>query len=141
MARLLHPGVYENLLTSALEEAIEAQKKEDLRVNVGSADASIRSELLARHVYELLRRALEAVPGEDNAQTAGQVALVNRLVEILIEHGALPEERVTDTVQLLLEIAKHSGLGDTRVTNSTPNPLSPSDWSLGQWSARRSNCE
>ena len=120
MARLLHPGVYEDLLTSALEATIEAQKKEGWKVNVSSADASMRSELLARHVYELLRRALEAVPEEGKTQTANQVTLANRLVEVLIEHGALPEERVTDTAQLLLEIAKHSGLSNA--WSQTPRP-------------------
>ena len=122
MARQFHPGIYEDLLTSALEAAIEAKKEEGYKVNVSSVDASIRSELLARHVYGLLRRALEAVPGEDNSQTANQVALANRLVEVLIEHkhGTLPEERVTNAAQLLLEIVKHSGLSDTQL--QTPRP-------------------
>lgn len=122
MARLLHPGVYEDLLTSALEAAIETQKKEGWKVNVSPADVSLRSELLAHHVYELLRRALEAVPGEDNTQTANQISLTNQLVEVLLKYkyGTLPEDRVADSAQLLLEITRHSGLSDT--PPKTPRP-------------------
>ena len=89
MTRRLHSGLYEDLLTSALEAEINARTAEGWRVDVTSADPTVRPELLARHVYHLLRRALEGIPEEDGAQPANQVALANRLVEVLVEHGAL----------------------------------------------------
>ena len=92
MTRLIRPGIYEDLLTAALEAGVTARTAEGWRVDVRPADATIRPEFLARHVYELLRRALEAIPGEGDAQAAAQVALANRLVEVLIEHGAIADD-------------------------------------------------
>ena len=48
-------------------------------VDVQSADPTVRPEFLARHFYELLRRTLEGISGDEDNQTAAQVALVNRL--------------------------------------------------------------
>ena len=87
MTRRLQSGLYEELLTSALEAEIDARTAEGWWVDVGSADATVRPEFLARHVYQLLRRALEGIPEEDGTQSANQIALANRLVEVLVEHG------------------------------------------------------
>ena len=96
MTRQLHSGLYEDLLTSALEAEINARRAEGWWVDVSSADSTVRPELLARHVYHLLRRALEGIPEEDDAQPANQVALANRLVEVLVEYGAMADDRVAD---------------------------------------------
>ena len=61
MTRRLQSGLYEELLTSALEAEIDARTAEGWWVDVGSADATVRPEFLARHVYQLLRRALEGI--------------------------------------------------------------------------------
>ena len=82
-------------------------------MDVGSADATVRSEFLARHVYQLLRRALEGIPEEDGTQSANQIALANRLVEVLFEHGAMADDRVADAARLLLEAVERRVLGDT----------------------------
>ena len=111
MTRRLHSGLYEDLLTSALEAEISARRAEGWRVDVTSADAAVRPEFLARHVYHLLRRALEGIPEEDGTQPANQVALANRLVEVLVEHGALADDRVADAARLLLEAAERPALG------------------------------
>ena len=103
MTRRLHSGLYEDLLTSALEAEINARTAEGWWVDVISADATVRPAFLARHVYHLLRRALEAIPEEDGTQSANQVALANRLVEVLVEHGAMADDRVADAGGLLLE--------------------------------------
>ena len=54
MTRRLYPGLYEDLLTSALEAEVNARKAEDWWVDVATADSTVRPELLARHVYHLL---------------------------------------------------------------------------------------
>ncbi|MDD9983661.1 MAG: hypothetical protein OXU81_20285, partial [Gammaproteobacteria bacterium] len=92
MTNRLRPGVYEDMITAALQAEIDAQREDGWRVHVLPADAVSRPEFLARHVYELLRRALEAIQGDDDAQTASQVALANRLVEALFEHGAMADD-------------------------------------------------
>ena len=111
MTRRLHPGLHEDLLTSALEAEITARTAEGWRVDISPADSTVRPELLARHVYHLLRRALEAVPEEDGAQPDRQVALANRLVGVLVEHGAMADDRVADAARLLLEAGEQRAPG------------------------------
>ena len=120
MTRRLHSGLYEDLLTSALEAEINARTAEGWWVEVTSADSTIRSELLARHVYHLLRRALEGISEEDGAQPANQVALANRLVEVLVEHGAMADDRVADAARLLLEAVERRALGGAQ--SAVPRP-------------------
>ncbi|MDE0355588.1 MAG: DUF3427 domain-containing protein [Deltaproteobacteria bacterium] len=117
MTRPLRPGLYEDLLTAALEAEIAARTEEGWRADVRWADATARPEHLARHVYGLLRRALEAVPGEGARQVTDQITLVNRLVEILFEYGAVHDDRVAGAARLLLEVLEHRGLA------GTPSPL------------------
>ena len=111
MTRRLHSGLYEDLMTSALEAEINARRAEGWWVDVSSADSTVRPELLARHVYHLLRRALEGIPEADDAQPANQVALANRLVEVLVEYGAMADDRVADAARLLLEAVERRGRG------------------------------
>ena len=113
MTHRLPPGIYEDLLTTALEAAVDARKSEGWRMDVTPSDATARPEFLARHVYGLLRRALEAIPGDDDAQATAQIDLANRLVEVLFEHGALADDRVAEAARLLLEAAERRGLGGT----------------------------
>ena len=117
MTRRLRSGLYEDLLTSALEAEINARTAEGWWVDVTTADSTVRPELLARHVYHLLRRALEGIPEDDGAQPANQVALANRLVEVLAEHA---DDRVADAARLLLEAVERQVLGRTR--SAVPRP-------------------
>ena len=116
----LPPGIYEDLLTTALEAAVDARKSEGWRMGVSPSDATARPEFLARHVHGLLRRALEAIPGDDDAQATAQIDLANRLVEVLFEHGALADDRVAEAARLLLEAAERPGLGG--VPSPIPRP-------------------
>ncbi len=120
MTRRLHSGIYEDLLTAALEAEVNARKAEGLWVDVTSADSTVRPELLARHVYHLLRRALEGIPEEDGAQPANQVALANRLVDVLVEHGAVADDRVAESARLLLEAAERRALSGTPLAIPRP---------------------
>ncbi len=120
MTRRLQSGLYEDLLTSALEAEINDRTAEGWWVNVTSADSTARPELLARHVYLLLRRALERIPEEDGAQPANQVALANRVVDVLVEHGALADDRIADAARLLLEAVERRALGGTQ--SPVPRP-------------------
>ena len=120
MTRQSHSGLYEDLLTSALEVEINARTAEGWWVDVAAADSTVRPELLARHVHRLLRRALEGVPEEDGAQPANQVALANRVVEVLVEYGAIADDRVADAARLLLEAVERRALGGTR--SAVPRP-------------------
>ncbi len=120
MTRRLQSGLYEDLLTSALETEIDARAAEGWWVDVVAADATVRPEFLARHVYHLLRRALEGIPEGKGSQSANQVALANRLVEVLVEHGAVADDRVADAARLLLEAVELRVLGETQ--SPVPRP-------------------
>ena len=120
MTRRLQAGLYEDLLTSALEAEIKARKAEGWWIDVASADSTLRPELLARHVYFLLRRALEGISEDGGAQPASQVALANRLIEVLVEHGAMADNRVADAASLLLEAVERRALG--RAKSAVPRP-------------------
>ena len=120
MTRRLHSGLYEDLLTSALETEIDARAAEGWWVDIVAADATVRPDFLARHVYHLLRRALEGIPEGKGSQSANQVALTNRLVKVLEEHGAMADDRVADTARLLLEAVEHRVLGGTQSTVPRP---------------------
>ncbi len=112
MTHRLPAGLYEDLVTSALEAEVDARTAEGWRMDVQPADATVRPEFLARHVYQLLRRALEGISERDGTQSADQVALANRLVEVLAEHGVMDNDRVADAARLLLEAVEHRVLGD-----------------------------
>ncbi len=106
MTRLIHSGLYEELITSALEAEINARKTQGWWVDVRSTDRTVRPEILARHIYKLLRCALEEIPGNENTQSTEQIALVNRLVEVLFKHGVTTDNQVTDTVRIIAEVVK-----------------------------------
>ena len=117
MTHRIRPGVYEEMITAALQAEIDGRREDGWRVDVRPADVTLRPEFLARHVFVLLRRALEAIHGDEDAQATLQVALANRLVEALFEHGAMADDRVAEAARLLIEAADRRGLGDL------PSPL------------------
>ena len=121
MTRRLRLGLYEDLLTSALEAEVDARTAEGWSVKIRPADTAVRSEFLARHVYELLRRALDGIPDTDGSQATMQTDLVNRIVEVLFEHGAMADDQVEDAARLLLEVVERRAFGDTQP--SIPRPV------------------
>ena len=110
MKRLQQPGLYEDLLTAALKAEINTREQEGWDIKIGDADVTVRSEILARHVYELVRRVLDDMSGDQGVRTAKQVALVNHLIDTLIGYGAESSDQVADTARLLLEAIDRKGL-------------------------------
>ena len=68
-------------MTVALESGVEARQADGWKLDLKSADSTLRPELLARHIYTITRHVLETIPGEGEAQATEQVALANRLIE------------------------------------------------------------
>jgi len=101
----LRPGLYEDLTTERLEEALVGVEKdlvERRRLDPGDADV-----VIARYLADLVHRALTARRGDDNDAVERQVALANRLVGTLRElapnaFGGL--EEVSPSHDLLLAI-------------------------------------
>ncbi len=110
----LAPGLYEALITDAIDAALQEEGWVPDRRAL-SADAS--ADMLARHVYEAARRVLHSVVGADRVER--QRAVANRLLEAL-SHIAPDEVGPEDAVQaeVLLSALRRSdvGLGDGTLT-------------------------
>ena len=125
MKRPLPTGLYEDLLTFALDAEKASRVADGWYVDSRRlSDPNARPEFLARHVYELLRHALEAMPGTtDDKKAAAQIRLANLLVESLLKFGAAADDKVKEPAQLLLEVAERGGLANN--PSSTSRPILP----------------
>jgi len=70
-------GVYEDLITNALDRRIKAVAP-DL-VQRSSLDPADAHDVLSRHIAALTRRALRSLPGDDATKLAQQIELTNRI--------------------------------------------------------------
>jgi superfamily II DNA or RNA helicase/HKD family nuclease len=98
-------GVYEHVVTVGLEERL-ARVDADLvqRARLDPADAH---EVLARHITSLVRRALQAVPGQDADRVARQVELTNQIaaaIAMALPRSAEQGDFVADSHDLLRAI-------------------------------------
>ncbi len=75
----LAPGLYEELVTKDSAASLEAL--EELAAEIGNLTSDTAPQILARHVYTLLEKALRSAPKEDKLAT--QLSLVERLVALL----------------------------------------------------------
>jgi superfamily II DNA or RNA helicase/HKD family nuclease len=102
----LSRGVYEHLVTVALEEALTGVDADLVqRARLDPADSH---EVLARHVAALARRALRAVPGQDAERLARQVQLANHMaaaIAAVLPHAARRGDLVAASHDLLTAIA------------------------------------
>ena len=96
----LVPGLHERLVTTELQLALA--KDADLEAMFAAVDSADQPHVLARHVYELTRRALE-----NSSDRAGRLQLVNDLVAVLGDAGAA----VDAPAQQLHRLAIPSGPG------------------------------
>jgi superfamily II DNA or RNA helicase/HKD family nuclease len=76
-------GVYEDLVTNALELRIKAVAPDLVqRSSLEPADAH---DVLSRHIAALTRRALRSVSGDDSAKLAAQIELTNRIAAAIAD--------------------------------------------------------
>ncbi len=111
MNHRLQSGLYEELLTAALAAEASDREHDGWNIKIEQADPTMRAEILSRYVYDLVRHALDQVPGKDHEQTVNQISLVNRLAATLSENDTETRINDNDSVQLLLEAAYQTGLG------------------------------
>lgn len=125
MVSNLEPGLYEKLITRALEQILEQEFDEEFveRDPLDRGDAHV---LIARHLYQKLTRFLGGLAGE----TEKQVELANRILQVVDD---FMEEHHKDAVvhppQALHAIgAPHPRLTEESATPPRPSiPLSSSD--------------
>ena len=118
---MLQSGLYENLLTLALEELVAELEEQGWNASTDRAKEDTVPEILARHIYDLVRRSLKNVSGTGNDKAAAQIAVVNRLIDNLVAIGGTTDDNriaETEAIQMLFEIINNSGLG----SGDTPRP-------------------
>ena len=69
-------GLHERLVTTGMQATLDAEAQ--LRVEIAKVDPADQPHVLARHIYELTRRALEGRTDPD-----GRLPLLNDLVVLL----------------------------------------------------------
>lgn len=74
----LPPGLYETLVTGELKRRIEASRSAGGKALEQDLDSADGHELLARHLFDALRRSLRELPQEERAER--QAELVNLLL-------------------------------------------------------------
>ncbi|MCY4219696.1 MAG: DUF3427 domain-containing protein [Gammaproteobacteria bacterium] len=118
MSRALKPGLYENLLTVALQEQIKNLEDQGWEIRYEKTDPALLPELLARHLYDSLRDSLDTIPGQDdNERITNQVNLINQLFKVLISHNRIEEnEIITDPKNLLFQVLQGSGFVNNQAT-------------------------
>ena len=93
----LAEGVYESLRTAGLEQALDQVDLEPRFTALSAADAP---EVLARHVAEVVRRALAEVRDEP-----ARIGLVNELLSLLRDEDALVSEHLEQLIALTRQVA------------------------------------
>ncbi|HEU0030382.1 MAG TPA: DEAD/DEAH box helicase family protein [Kofleriaceae bacterium] len=98
----MKPGLYEQLITLGLTENLAGLDLEPDREDVGE----LAPQMLARHVFDLLFKALRNVPAEE--RSAKQRELANKVVALLASEvpaaGLDRDDEVADPVELLLAL-------------------------------------
>ncbi len=115
----LVPGLYETLVTRAMNDALDASA-DLVPVTEGTAP-----HLLARFVQDALVRAFRGLPAEDRLEK--QLSLANAVVELLAtraaDSGVSDDEQVLDPARMLLAIRRAA---DARLgTGEIPRPTLP----------------
>ncbi len=114
MKQRLRPGLYEDLVTTSLKREIEILREDSWSVETGRADDSRLAGFLTSHVADLLCRALDGMPAER------QIALVNRVLDMLGDHGVPDDAHVTGAADLLLAVVRRQGLEDSPTAAERP---------------------
>ncbi|MFF5989751.1 DUF3427 domain-containing protein [Prauserella flavalba] len=104
-------GVYEALRTVGVDDAI-GRLRDRLQPHFAGVDPADVPEVLARHVADVVRRALSEQP-----QLPRQVALINELLDLL----RTPEETVPGSVEQLIALTSTDQLG----TGPPVRPVTP----------------
>ena len=79
----LPKGLYEQLITREIASALDALDKMTVQIEQEPLESADSHDLLSRHVYEVLRRVLRALPEKERLEN--QVEVCNRVLELLAE--------------------------------------------------------
>ena len=119
----LAPGLHEALITRDLRDRIERARADGWLVDWQDVDDARLAAILARHVHDRAREAIERVPSTVADRRLARVELVNRALEVLAEYGATSEgaDAIDPEATLLMEVGAPGRLDST----PTPRPGIP----------------
>jgi superfamily II DNA or RNA helicase/HKD family nuclease len=106
MADELTPGLHEALVTEALLDRLERARAEGWIVEWKRAEDAAVASLLARHIHDLAQKRLDGIPASVGDRRGAQVALANRVLEILEEYSSSSPELINSSADLLLDVAR-----------------------------------
>src|SRR6187551_2463171 len=106
----LRPGVYERLLSLALDRDIRGLDQR-FKAHTEAPDDAERPRLLARYVHHLVELALDAQKGDD--AEARQLDLCRRVLDQLVtkDTGLIPDDHLKEPAALLTALTETTGLG------------------------------
>jgi superfamily II DNA or RNA helicase/HKD family nuclease len=113
VTRELAPGLYEQVITEDLDRLLRSIDRSTFEIEKGKLDPAEAHLVLARHGYELLRRALASVPGDGRERLDAQVSLLNQMVKALhqsVESADVGTEVVLDAAEELHALVPRQGL-------------------------------
>ncbi len=129
----LVPGLYDQPITEALRELLD-RLPDSLRSEEMTIEGADAPWALARLLHDRLLHAFRSMPTpEDGSQLDGQLALANRVVDLLVEHagrsGAKPSDRLSPPGRRLLSVvaASSGDLGKATPPERPQIPLTTSD--------------
>jgi len=134
----LPKGLYEQLITREISEALAALDLNAIRVEQAPLDPVDSYDILARHVYSVLNRVLRALPETERLDQ--QVDVCNRVLKLLAERIKSATDRGS-MVQPPASALLRRGIGRSRGQRPPPPPAKQAiaaGWSRKRrWNRRR----
>jgi hypothetical protein len=126
MSKIFELGIYEDILTHALNEKLEKFSSEGLQADLKPADDKLVSDYITRTLTAHLKKALSTVSNKGKYPEK-QHELANKIIELISSHHEdldyLNEEKfVNSTNNLLTEIKEHNSASLERPTTSLISP-------------------
>lgn len=120
----LEPGVYETLVTGRIDRLL-SELDVALAAEIGDLRSSDAADRLSRHVAELIRGAIDALPDEERAAVATELVgdLIARLAELSNGEVGGPDDQPVGRGRVLGEITPRRPDGSTVALERPLTPL------------------
>ena len=122
MSEDLTPGLYESLVTEALQASVERARAEGWIIESTAIDDASIAEIFARHIHDQVRDRIGSVPLSTHDRRRTQIDIANRVLEVLAPYTTDGERSGTirPEAELLLEVGRPPGIGRPRPSTARP---------------------
>jgi superfamily II DNA or RNA helicase/HKD family nuclease len=122
----LTPGLYEAIVTEALQESLERARADGWLIESGAVDDASLAKVLARHIHDQARDRIGSLPYSLKDRRREQVQIANRVLEVLAPYTTDSElaASIHADAQFLLEVQPPRA-GDQRRGPPRPRPGIP----------------